>query len=361
MKIGILTYHRSYNFGAQLQAIALRLKLVEMGHNVSFVDYWPLYHYDMYALFPPLTIKNELKKHHLGYIKFLVLYFPRRFKKMRVMWKFMKKYSCPYWDKYNGKTNYDVVIYGSDQIWRKQWGLGDKFNPVYFGENVLSTKRHIAYAASMGNLDLSPEDESFLKSSLSKFDKISVRESSLSDVLTRLGLKSQVVLDPTLLLESEEWDKILKPKRIVSDKYVLFYEIAGKSFDRDSIKDFAKRHGYRYVEVKSGVSNKIGKKDIYDAVGPEVFVSLIKHAEMVFTSSYHGLVFSILYNKKFYASYSTNVLRAKSLLEDLDLEYCLLEPLCPLPDSLPEIDYEEVNIKMKQIRKASIDFLKNIK
>ena len=362
MRIGILTYHRSYNFGAQLQAVALRMKLAAMGHSVYFINYWPRYHYEMYALFPPHTIIQRMKHPRSGahYVKFLVSCFPRRYKKMRIMWKFMKEYSCPYWKPYDNKTAYDAVIYGSDQIWRKQGGLGNKFNPVYFGDNILSTKKHIAYAASMGNLDVSAKDEAFLKRALSRFEKISVRESSLDELLKSIGLTSRVTLDPTLLLESGEWDALLAPRRMVNDKYVLFYEVAGLSFDRVKMSAFAQRHGMRFVEVKGGAASMLPQKDVFDVVSPQAFVSLIKHAELVFTSSYHGLVFSLLYNKEFYASYSSNALRAQSLLQALGLEHCLLAPLSPLPDDLPQIDYNQVNIKMNELRKGSLHFLKNL-
>lgn len=362
MKIGILTYHRSYNFGAQLQAVALRTKLAAMGHSVYFINYWPRYHYEMYALFPPHTIIQRMKHPRSGahYVKFLVSCFPRRYKKMRIMWKFMKEYSCPYWKPYDNKTAYDAVIYGSDQIWRKQLGLGNKFNPVYFGDNILPAKKHIAYAASMGKMKLTPDDERFLKETMSRFDKISVRESDLNDELVRLGINSQVTLDPTLLLQSQEWDKLLEPHRMIKENYALFYEITFESFDRKAMKQWARQHNLRFIEVKGRAASILPQKDVFDVVPPQAFVSLIKHAELVFTSSYHGLVFSLLYNKKFYASYSSNALRAKSLLQALGLEHCLLAPLSPLPDNLPQIDYNQVNIKMQELRKGSLHFLKNL-
>lgn len=359
MKIGILTYHRSHNFGAQLQAVALRTKLAAMGHSVCFINYWPRYHQQMYALFPPLQREGSRIKALIHYVKILLLS-PRRHKRIRAMQKFMKEYSCPYWKPYDNKTAYDAVIYGSDQIWRKQLRLSNKFNPVYFGDNVLSTKKHIAYAASMGKMKLTPHDERFLKETLSRFDKISVRESDLNDELARLGINSQVTLDPTLLLQSQEWDKLLEPRRMIKENYALFYEITFESFDRKAMKQWARQHNLRFIEVKGRAASILPQKDVFDVVPPQAFVSLIKHAEMIFTSSYHGLVFSLLYNKKFYASYSNNAQRAKSLLQNLGIEHCLLAPLSPLPDNLPQIDYNQVNIKMQELRKGSLHFLKNL-
>ena len=359
MRIGILTYHRSNNYGALLQGVALRYVLQEMGHDAYFIDYWPNYHYEMYALFPPKLIIRNVLGLHARYLWRLVRDCSRRWKRIKHFRKFISENVRPYMAKYSKKEEFDVIIYGSDQIWRKQGGLGGKFNPVYFGENILTTKNHVSYAASMGIIDLSDEDKSFLKSSLSRFSKISVRESSLNDAIVSLGLKSEVVLDPTLLLDSHQWDKLLSTdERPINEKYVLFYQIMGKSFDEDKIKAFAAERGLRYVKLAGGVSKK--QAGVLDNESPETFVSLVKHADFVFTSSFHGLAFSIIYNKQFFASYSANAGRAESLLNSLCLSNRLLEPMSALPSNVERINYEDANTRMASLRKSSIDFLKAI-
>lgn len=360
MKIGILTYHRSYNFGALLQAMALRKKIADYGHDVYIINYRPFYHYDMYALFPPMTMWHLLKERHLKTFLRYFLYCPKRYKKKKATESFINKYSRPYWAKYSPETALDVVVYGSDQIWRKQNGLGGRFNPVYFGENILNTKRHISYAGSMGKMELNEGDKKYISSTLSKFEKLSVRENALNDLFLSLGLKSEVVVDPTLLLTSSEWDKLLSPQRIIKEKYVLYYQVLGKSIDEEGVKEYASRKGLRYVKLLTTAPNSHQESYVIDTKGPEAFVSLIKHAEMVFTSSFHGLVFSITYNKPFYASYVENSSRAESIIEAVGLKHCLLPPMGKIPDAPPVIDYDEVNRRMADLRKSSIDFIKKI-
>ena len=360
MKVGIITYHRSYNFGALLQAFALRWALARLGHDAFIVNYWPRYHYEMYALFPLRTMWRLLKGKHLRTLLHYFTYFPNRYKKKKATEEFINKYSKPYWAKYSKSSSFDVLVYGSDQIWRKQDGLQNKFNPVYFGENVLNTKRNVSYAGSMGKMDLDEDDKKYLVSSLSKFDMLSVRETPLNDLLISLGLNSQVVLDPTLLLNAEEWDKLLNTQRYINEKYVLFYQVLYESIDEQQAKEYAKQHGLRFVKLLTTAPVSRQEDYVVQTVGPETFISLIKHAEMVFTSSFHGLVFSITYNRPFYAAYSKNASRAESILEALGLRDRLLKPMGKIPEHSVAIDYKEVNKRMIDLRKSSLEFLKSI-
>ena len=359
MKLGILTYHRSHNYGAQLQGIALRHALVKLGHDVSFIDYWPEYHWEFYALFPPITMLRNLKGMHLGYFYRLIRNFPWRLKRSKNLKRFMAAYTAPYWEKYSSKTPYDAVIYGSDQIWRKQPGLHDRFNPIYFGENKLQTKRHIAYAASMGSMDLDEADYQFLKQSLSRFERLYVREAPLCEMLRSIGLQAEVVLDPTLLLTNDEWEELLPlSERPIKEKYILFYDILTKSFDEEQVRQFANRQGLRFVKLVGGVSKR--SKDCIDTAPPEIFLQLVKYAECVFTSSFHGLVFSILFHRPFLASYRRNAVRAQSLLQDLGLSHCMLAPQSAVPLDFPKIDFSDVDERMARLRQRSLDLLSSI-
>lgn len=360
MKIGILTYHRSYNFGALLQAFALRQALARLGNDVYIINYWPNYHYEMYAMFPIKTMCRLFKGMHLRGLAGYFVYWRKRYRKMKATEAFIDKYSRPYWAAYSKKASFDVVVYGSDQIWRKQGGLGGRFNPVYFGENILPAKKHVSYAGSMGKMELNDGDKQYLVSTLSKFDMLSARESSLNDLLLSLGLQSEVVIDPTLLLTSEEWDSLLDTSRIIKEKYVLFYQILNNSVDEDQVKAYAKNHGLRYVKLLTTAPNSHQEDYVIETVGPEAFVSLIKHAEIVFTSSFHGLVFSLTYHKPFYASYAQNASRAESIIDAVGLRRCLLPPMGIIPETPPAIDYAEVNERMAELRKSSLDFIKRI-
>lgn len=149
MKIGLLTYHRVYNYGATLQAVALRIFLENRGHHVSYVDYYPEYHKKMYRAF---NLSGFWKKNM--YEKMYCLYdncrqFHSRKERMKVYDTFLSRYILPFCSD-DADEHYDVMIYGSDQIWRKQPGLNFQYNPVYFGNNDFFCDRRVSYAASMG-------------------------------------------------------------------------------------------------------------------------------------------------------------------------------------------------------------------
>lgn len=146
MKIGIVTYHRTLNYGAVMQSLATRFALEEMGHEVYYVDYWPDYHRRLYECFSfRRFVRCIFKFHAVSYLKMSV-WKKRRHDNFDV---FFKRYIYPYCRPID--ENYDVVIYGSDQIWRKQIALRT-YNPFYFGKNDINTKHHVSYAASMGIL-----------------------------------------------------------------------------------------------------------------------------------------------------------------------------------------------------------------
>ena len=349
MKIGILTYHRSHNYGALLQAVALRYRLSQMGHKVYFIDYWPEYHRQMYALY---SIRRALRYGIKGAIRYTwnaIAKYQRRKERYDSFRKFIQTYIEPYCAPYTDKEKYDVIVYGSDQIWRKQPGLSGRFNPVYFADNILRADKHIAYAASMGIVDLTEKDKGFLKNKLGKFTRISVRENNLSEALKEMGIQNEVVLDPTLLLSSEEWERLTPIKRVYNEKYVLYYRLQAGAFDERAIENFAKGYGCKLLILEGSVGKK--KNNILSAASPTEFLSLMKNADYVFTSSYHGLLFSLMFHKEFYASFSANSSRAESILSKLNLTDRLLCPKSKfIPNSSP-IDYEavwEIFCKSKQ-------------
>ena len=346
MKIGILTYHKAHNYGALLQAIAMRVVLQKKGYEVFYVDYWPKYHSSKYRFFSLLQFR-------LGLHKYLL----HRLSNFKPIWKRIKcfkqdiaDYIEPYCDK-GGR--YEAIIYGSDQIWRRQSETG-KYNHIYFGNNSFVAERHFSYAASMGVINPSDEEKKNIKEWLLHLDAIGVREQDLQKLLTELGFQPQLNVDPTLLLNDVDWDVILDTKRIIDDKYLFYYNLNEDTFKREAIEQYAQKRGLRIIEVYGNAHKE--KKDSYSAIGISNFVSYIKYAEVVFSTSYHGLVFSLIYNKKVYVSFKSNARRAKSLLDYLDIGNCVIQPHA---DIYPEINIDYLNVKQKlsKLRKDSCDFL----
>lgn len=351
MKIGILTYHKAHNYGAILQAIATRVVLERMGHDVFYIDYWPSYHKDAYKLFS----WSRFRKQKLGYLKNRLLLWKEISSRIHHFNADISRYIQPYCQSFLSKEKYDVVVYGSDQIWRKQFATG-AINPVYFGENLIESSRRITYAASMGVLIEDIDTKNKLKNWLGRFDNVSVREKDLQHYLSELGIQSQIVLDPTLLVGKEEWDKIVPETPLIEPGYVLFYSLNPGAFDTKAIRDFSKKHALRFVEVK-GTAGKDDEKCISQC-GPLEFVSLIKNADYVFSTSYHGLLFSIIYRKNFFTSFTSNAGRAESILKITGLESRMLTPLQETIPELENIDYIIVDNKLSPLKESSLHYLK---
>lgn len=354
MKIGIVTYHRTNNYGAVMQALATRFVLEEMGHEAYYVDYWPDYHREKYAIFPKTKFAkmNWLRK--VKFLLSLLRFYKSKKKRIENFEKFFQSYIYPYCRPVD--DTFDVVIYGSDQIWRKQNALG-AYNSFYFGNNGLKTQHHISYAASMGILPDNDADKAKVKELVSHLDKISVREEGLRQILFSLGYTDVTLsLDPTLLLNSEKWDKHLPTETYKGEKYALIYIMGGNAFNLKEVKKFIDGKGLKLIVLRGYAVTKETETNITSA-GPYEFIRLIKNAEYVFSCSFHGLAFSIIYGKQFFTSFNSNAGRAESLLNQLGIKGRLLPPNSHIPQDAPPIDYNAVRSKLEAYRKEAFDFL----
>ena len=352
MKIGILTYHRTLNYGACLQAIATRVILEKMGHQAFYVDYWPKYHQNIYKAFSfdkfwSLTSFRWKMRYLIS-----VVYRAKRNNKFK---EFLNKYIISYSKSPNEK--FDVIIYGSDQIWRKQKALND-YNPIYFAQNNFFAHKHVAFSASMGLLPDSDIEKEKIKSLLGRFNSISVREKDLKKLLESMGVSPVLqTLDPTLLIQAEEWNTIIPTDPYSGPKYVLVYGIARQTpFNMESVKKYACEKGC-IIKNLYGTADKADKENEIYSANPYEFISLIKNAECIFTSSFHGLAFSIIFEKEFFSSYKNNSNRAQTLLESLDLKDRLLICNQPIPQQISPINYNEVNKKKDQLINNTIDYM----
>lgn len=357
MKIGILTYHRTLNYGGCLQALATRKTLEKMGHEVYYVDYWPDYHKAEYSLFNKYKFRAFTWKGKINYLLNTILTFPYKQKRQKNFDIFLQEHILPFCKPLN--ETYDIIVYGSDQIWRKQSAMKD-YNPIYFGANVFSASRHIGFSASMGVLPEKEDEIAKVKELLSNIDEISVRENDLAQLLESLGFPNiEVTLDPTLLLRREEWDEILPSKPYTDDKYILVYSLWGDVFNKESVDALAKERNAKVIILRGEARHFDSDTEVATA-GPATFISLIKNADFVFTSSFHGLVFSILYNKQFYTSFGVNGGRAKSLLSILGLSDRYLPNGARISTDIPLIEYDQVNTSLGEFQQKTIQYLKNV-
>lgn len=292
MRIGIVTFHRAYNCGAMLQAWALKRVLERMGHTVEF----PYGKYNEVGRNPPrLSIygRNRTGSYmrrvkSIAYRSLLTLLGKRDgitagdyYDAFRKEYLPERKCEVAEFGKY-----FDVVILGSDQVLNpniKGW------TPYFLCNDIPSCVRKIAYSASAGE---KPFDKSTLSSALESFEAVSVREPFMGFTVN---------LDPTLLLDSADYDTIAKPLRRRKEKeYVYMYSCEASSFEVKVARRIAERLGLDLLVTPTwGTYNRIKAIDFSNKISPSMMVSYIKGAKFVLAGSFHGTAIALVYGKPF--------------------------------------------------------------
>ena len=241
------------------------------------------------------------------------------------------------------KERCDVYILGSDQIWARELTHG--FDPAYFGQFAPGCKK-ISYA-----------EQAYFGQALRSLTYISVREERLAQAVEKLtGREVTTVVDPTLLLERADYEDLLYKEPLVAEKYILAYFVVEDELLGKCAEKAAAVLGYRLIELHYKKTPKLKSENMIFDAGPREFLTYIRDAEMIFTNSFHGTVFSILFQKKFYSVYKENG-RISNLLAFLNLEerHITAEDAMNYADG---IDYTHVGDKLCNYRRQSVEYLK---
>lgn len=363
MKIGILTYHRAENYGALLQAYATMTFLRSLGHEVSFVDYWPQYHYDYFKLFPWFQVKKRRHIKKLLYLLKLVIWIrPRNLRKNNLI-RFMHEHlGLSKYASYNKSSDsterFDAVVYGSDQIWRKQNLGGVGFDDWYFGSNNIKADRKIVYAGSMGVIQSSIRDDEYVKTMMENFNNISVREKDLQTYLSSLGVQATLVSDPVFFLSYVQWKNLVgqyKQKK----KYILFYNLLNSKESLRVAETLKRETKLPIVEITKKMSFKHLGNRYQTTASVEQFLQLIDGAEYVVSNSFHGVAMSVIFRKQFYAAgMGERANRVKSLLEQINLSERYITDSYNF-QMLKAIDYQIVSKAVDEMIISSRKFLKD--
>lgn len=248
---------------------------------------------------------------------------------------------------------YDYFIAGSDQVWNPTIGQAVNWEFLSFAQR----KKKVSWAASFGINSIPENEKNYIKKWLSKFDNISIREDSGAKIVKSLtGKSAEVLIDPTLMLDAEQWRQISKKScGRNTDKYILKYFLGDQSAENKKyIDEIAKENVLEIYELAD-----INQPLIYEA-GPSEFIDLIYNAELVCTDSFHACVFSILFNKPFLVFErngrgSGMGSRIKTLLTRLGLERKM--PGCVDKDGIFENDYTHTHQLLISERKKTEAFL----
>ena len=319
MKIGILTFHRTPNYGAQLQAYALRKYIESLGHEVHIIDYWPNYRNERSKFISFEEMKQMSLRAKILYLYNKVFTSFRFYKRIHATEEFARKYL-----EITDIRDVDIAVYGSDQIWRKFNRPNFKeYDSVYFGQGFVNAKKRISYAASMGHVFFkNPNDKSFFLEGMRNFDAISVRETDLQKFLEdKAGIKAEKVCDPTLLLNAQDWMEIVNEDCIPSYKYILYYRLQPQQEADKFVKRLSKEKNLKVLEVRGNIPPFHYSRRYRFTANAREFLSLLYGAQYVVSSSFHGVALSVCLNKQFYfISNEKAANRAMSLLSDLGLQ-----------------------------------------
>lgn len=319
MKIGILTFHRTPNYGAQLQAYALRKYIESLGHEVHIIDYWPNYRNERAKFISFEEMKQMSLRAKILYLYNKVFTCLRFYKRIHSTEEFASKYL-----EITDVNDVDIAVYGSDQIWRKFNRPNFKeYDPVYFGQGFVNAKKRISYAASMGHVFFkNPNDKSFFLKGMRNFDAISVRETDLQKFLEdEAGVQTEKVCDPTLLLSAQDWQEIVNEDYIPSYKYILYYRLQSLQESDKFVKRLSEEKDLKVLEVRGTIPPFHYSRRYRFTANAQEFLSLLYGAQYVVSSSFHGVALSVRLNKQFYfISNEKAANRAMSLLSDLGLQ-----------------------------------------
>ena len=283
-KIGILTINDDTNLGNRLQNYAVQETLKKFTDNVETIENKKIKKYQKLRTFIGDIIKSvSPKPFHKRYIRFAK--FNKKIKTSKII---IYENNVPK----DLKDKYDYFITGSDQVWNPNFARLTSIDLLSFA----NPNQKISFSASFGVNELPEDKKEFTKKNLETFKAISVREDAGKKIVEDLtGRKDvQVLVDPTMLLSIEDWDKVSKkPEQLKTDKYILNYFLGELSEKRKAEIDRIAK------EDNCEVINILDKNSPFYCTGPSEFLYLERHAFLVCTDSFHSSVFAILYNRPF--------------------------------------------------------------
>ncbi|MGR6836804.1 polysaccharide pyruvyl transferase family protein [Syntrophomonas erecta] len=371
MKIGIVTWFHYKNYGTVLQAYALQSFLKNNGYSCVLVNYVPIYTKSFYKKVKSGNLKNRIiGKIESNCFKFLGSNIKERLiERNKAFENFIAK-NIDFTPKVQTSNElfklnemFDCFICGSDQIWNPE-----NLNGVYYLNFVNEKNKKISYAPSFGVSHIPTSKEKEIRQWVNKFDRLSVREEKGASILKSLTQKDiEVVVDPTLLLSNADWEQILVNPNFHGD-YILCYFLGDRKEYWKAVHNLQKMTTYKVIIIPARFNSYLQKYEIRTSTSPEEFIGLIKNAKLVLTDSFHGVIFSLKFEKDFYVfkrfkdkdKRSQNS-RIYNILKMLNLEERLID--CNILKDYKGnhcIDnYEEINKVLSEKIEDSIAFLTN--
>lgn len=332
MNVGILTLPLYNNYGGILQAYALKTTLEQMGHHTFLLKRygntttWAFY---LKKMLGTIGVPRYSGKRYAAITKFV----KREFQTSPNLLShsdFIKSVI---------KLNLNAIVVGSDQVWRRDFCIGSGMD--YFLDLELANIKRISYAASFGidKWDFTSDETNTIKRCLSSFSGISLREEThIPTLFQHTGFKAQLCLDPTLLLDADQYKQFIK-KAPIAENYTFVYWLGSK----DEL--------YKHLPKETKIIQI--RLDDPKCCSIEDWLTYIYHANDIITDSFHGCVFSLLFHKKLrvFKNYNGGISRLHSLFNIFEMKELI-------DNSTYHIDYSKFEKLLNIYRTRSIDFIR---
>lgn len=346
-RIGLITINDNNNYGNRLQNYAVQIKLEKMNHEC-------------------ITIKNDVclnnktdryKNSFIFQLKKLKR-FIKRSKRKKLFLEFNRYINFSkgyfYWSTEKSLINYDFLVIGSDQVWNPTFRRLSDFDLAVFNGRT----KKISFAASFGISELPEQYKEKTSKALKDFKAISVREDAGKKIVEELTEREdvEVLVDPTMLLTVEEWNKVVKkPEQLKTDKFILNYFLGELSENyKKEIERIAKENHCEIINI-------LDKNSPFYQTGPSEFLYLEKNAFLVCTDSYHSSIFAILFNRPFLVfDREDNWEKMNSRIETLLSKFKLEDRRCngQITEEMLKANYIDTYKILEKEREKSMQFLK---
>lgn len=359
-RIGIITFHRAINYGALLQTYALQEAVSKLGCICNIIDYR---NPRLERLHKESKLSDCRNLKDLGRFIVYSRYQNEKFKKFR---DFSSKYlelTRPYKSIDELKidaSEYDSFICGSDQVWN--YKITD-FDKSYFLDFCDDESKKNSYAASFGLSSIPLEYTAQYGFLLKKFNHISVREAQGKTIIQNFTSRDvQVVLDPTMLIDKEEWAMLSSNYNKIKN-YILIYAFGHLTPTMKQFVEKLSRQTACAIVIISYALKKPIKAMYEKTTGPAEFLGLFQNARYVVTNSFHGTAFAINFNKDFFLEMLPESHGVNSRLENILDVFDLRERQIVYGENASigvPINYRQVNQTLSSERKKSLEYLNNI-
>lgn len=337
MKVGIVTFHDADNFGAMLQSYGLQTALQKLGAQSSFLE------------FPAKAAAAETPASPL-----MQRILQHREHRQQLFEDFRNTYLNREPFTAEQAKDYDLFVSGSDQVWNPAITGAEGKYLLTFAEPA----KRCAYAASFGTAALPENCEAYFAGELRKFHRISVREMSGAELVKKLtGAEARVDLDPTMLMDGTQWEPLMaEPKE--QTPYLLLITVQNDMNLLRLATQLAEARGLKLTVISASFFPPLGFQPWSDvSVGD--WLRLVHDAEVVLSSSFHGLVFSILFHKEFYSNPLVSGLEDRNS-RVTDLMELLGIPARPAGREAAPLDWELLDARLAALRADSWAYLKTL-